>query len=244
MTEIKSNVIKGKMIAGSFLIFLGLFFILDNYNILNYNVSHYLFRWETFLIAIGVILIISKSNISTGFLLVLFGGSFIALETFDYRFTKFIFNYWPILVILFGFYILYKKSENKKIEDPDEIKDDQINSVKNDIPNLYKTIIFSDESINITNPKFSFCQCFLLFSSLKLFFNEEQSNKSILMNNSVFLSSLTIRVPKGWRVIDNTTNLLGETKDARENIDKNSENQVTVLLKGTNFFGSIIIKEI
>ena len=151
---------KGRAIIGSLLIILGLLFILDNYNVLDYDISYYVFRWESFLIFIGIVLVVSDSNSSTGVVLIAIAVFFLSMDSFNFAFSEFIYAYWPILVILFGFYILYQRSEDKKQEERDVLKIVAENTTDNDSTLLKRTTIFSDESISITADKFSLSNCF------------------------------------------------------------------------------------
>lgn len=235
---------KGRAIIGSLLIILGLLFILDNYNVLDYDISYYVFRWESFLIFIGIVLVVSDSNSSTGVVLIAIAVFFLSMDSFNFAFSEFIYAYWPILVILFGFYILYQRSEDKKQEEKDVLKIVAENTTDNDSTLLKRTTIFSDESISITSDKFSLSNCFLLFSSLKFFFNSKQTNKSILLNNTLILSELELIIPSNWKVIDKSVNILGELKDYRRNIEPSSEKNITVIIKGAIILGSIKIREL
>ncbi len=239
----KSSNTKGNLLVGSFLIILGLLFIIDNYDLLDYEISGLIFRWESFLIFIGIVLIVSKSNEKTGIVIATIGIFFLGMDLYDFKFKGFLYDYWPIIVILIGIYFIYKKSADKKeVEEETDSGKEFANENADQI--LNRTFIFTEESIHLNSPKFSLSDSFFLFSALKLFFRNDQTNKSILINNTLILSSNILYFPSDWRVIDSSVNILAEVKDQRKKPDKFSEAPVTIVLKGANILGSIKIKEL
>lgn len=85
--------------VGLALVILGGLFLLDNYNIIYFDVPYWIFRWQSILIIIGLLVLASSDNKSVGIVLIVIGGIGYAPEL------------WPLLLIGLGIYVLYKRRD-------------------------------------------------------------------------------------------------------------------------------------
>ncbi len=92
---------------GIILILIGFVFIAKIANIIPNGVIHYIFTWEMLLILIGVVLISSRENKSTGLILILIGTIFILPDIINIPFAIRRF-FWPILLISIGLIIVFR----------------------------------------------------------------------------------------------------------------------------------------
>ena len=83
-----------RVLVGILIVLAGGFLLLRNLDFLDFTIPSILFKWQSILIIIGLILIAGSSNRSTGYILVVIGG------------IGFYPEFWPIVLVLIGLYIL------------------------------------------------------------------------------------------------------------------------------------------
>ncbi|MFA8434879.1 MAG: LiaI-LiaF-like domain-containing protein [Marinifilaceae bacterium] len=86
---------------GILLIAAGGLLVLSNLNIWPYNLEHYLFRWESFVILIGLLLLIVRKQVVGGLFMMAVGGYFLLddLYFFPCDWQKW---FWPVLLLIGG----------------------------------------------------------------------------------------------------------------------------------------------
>jgi len=116
----------GKTIVGMLLILFGITLFLSNFNVIR-DVRGIVFSWQVILMVVGTLLFVNHKDSGTGLLLLLIGGVGL-IAKLNHTSMKFIFmEYWPVLIIIFGIHIIFKKSdiqfsENKNYFENDEPK--------------------------------------------------------------------------------------------------------------------------
>ncbi len=107
---------KRRLILGLVFIILGVIFLLDNLDIMEFSIPRYLLRWEMILIVIGVVNIISK-NYSAAFALIGVGAFFWVVDDYNVDFW----DLWPVVLIIIGVSFILKQGifslEKKKLMD-------------------------------------------------------------------------------------------------------------------------------
>lgn len=87
-------------IIGLALVIIGGLFLLDNFDVIYFDLPYWVFRWQTILIIIGLIILANSDNKTPGFVLIAVG----------------IFGWWPglwpLVLIGLGFYILYRRKDH------------------------------------------------------------------------------------------------------------------------------------
>lgn len=85
------------LILGLALVILGGLFLMDNFNVIYFDVPYWVFRWQSILIIIGLLLLANSENKTAGFVLIAIG----------------VFGWWPelwpLVLVGLGFYILYRR---------------------------------------------------------------------------------------------------------------------------------------
>jgi len=112
-----------RLLLGIFVVLAGLLLLAKNFGLLSYTLHHYFFRWEMILIGLGLVFIISRSNRSTGIILLFIGSAFYISDIAGLHF-----NFWqlflPALLILAGVLIIFRNkidgSWGKKVITDDE----------------------------------------------------------------------------------------------------------------------------
>ena len=96
-----------RAILGVIVLALGALLLLDNFNIIDFPIRHYILSWKTLLIVIGIAMLASGKKNTGGIVLIGLGLVFWLPAIFDYQFTiKQIF--WPSILIIVGFVLLSK----------------------------------------------------------------------------------------------------------------------------------------
>lgn len=88
------------LIIGLALVIIGGLFLLDNFDVIYFDLPYWVFRWQSILIIIGLILLANSKNNTAGYVLITIGiiGWYPEI--------------WPVILIIIGFYILYRRREH------------------------------------------------------------------------------------------------------------------------------------
>lgn len=109
-----------RLILGLAFIILGVIFLLDNLDIMEFSIPKYLWRWEMILIVIGVVNIVSRKY-STAFTLIGIGAFFWIID--DYRID--FWDLWPVVLIIIGISFILQQGvfspEKKKLMEKQKI---------------------------------------------------------------------------------------------------------------------------
>ena len=110
------------LIIGLALVILGGLFLLDNFDVIYFDVPSWVFKWQSILIIIGLILLVNSENKTAGSILIAIG--LFALYP----------KLWPLVLVVIGLYILYRRGTPKTIN-VDSSEADHSTSSENDYLN-------------------------------------------------------------------------------------------------------------
>jgi len=100
-----------RLLLGVIIVLTGLALLAKNFGFLNYELQHYIFRWEVILITLGLIFVVNRSDRTTGIVLLFIGGAFYLNDVWDLNI-----NFWqlflPALLILAGIMIIFRDRIN------------------------------------------------------------------------------------------------------------------------------------
>jgi predicted membrane protein len=96
-----------RLMIGIGIILAGIFFLANNFGILDYEIRRYIFRWEVILIVLGILFMAGHGNRSTGIIMLVIGSVFYVRDFFDLDFS-FWQIFWPGLLILAGLLIIFR----------------------------------------------------------------------------------------------------------------------------------------
>jgi len=102
-----------KQSFGAILIIIGSVFLIDNLDLIPFDLTHYLFKWQVILIIIGSVLLVSKPEKNTGIILLCIGIFFLLpdlhiFENIEMRI------WWPIVLIGVGVLLVATHQEYAK----------------------------------------------------------------------------------------------------------------------------------
>ncbi len=93
--------------VGLALVVLGGLFLLDNFYVIDFHLPYWIFKWQTILIIIGLLLLANSERNTAGYVLITIG----LIGWFP--------EFWPLLLVGIGAYLLYKRKD-KPVNDAGE----------------------------------------------------------------------------------------------------------------------------
>lgn len=229
-----------RSIAAILLIIAGGLLFLDTFDIVNFSVKNIIFNWKTILIIIGVIILFSSEQRTTGYILIGLGVVFWLPSLFDFDIRLYQ-VFWPLVLIGVGLVILTRRNVHGKMGlrrrsslnsdgtlDTDYIDDVSIfgGGVKRYSSQNLKggniTAIFGGSEIDVTQSKMSgdgtVVDVFTMFGGTKFI------------------------VPGSWQVKSEAVSLFGGFTDKRHIKPSEEVTEKVLLIKGLVLFGGVEIK--
>ncbi len=112
----------GRTIIGVILIVLGGLLFLRNFNFFVWHIN--IFSWPVILLAMGVIILAKNKHSGGGLTLVIIGILGLISKYSSLSFRHLISEYWPFLIIVFGIYLIFKRSSNSGLKTTEIIDQD------------------------------------------------------------------------------------------------------------------------
>jgi predicted membrane protein len=232
--------LNARTIIGIILVLIGISFLADNIFFLPFYFSHYIFSVPFLLVVIGLIMLLNSKDSHAGFALIFVGAALLIFRFYEVPFREIFRDYWPLILILFGVYILIKprrekhnkKNEafefsNKRTSDSNKnLEDDYINEVA----------VLSGVDRRIISKNFRGGKITTMFGGADLDFSEAKLAEG--RNVITFFGGTDIRVPKDWKIVLSITSIFGGFDDERRSSSSENIDEARVLeIKGVVFFG-------
>ncbi len=229
MTENKNQ---GRIFWGILLIALGVLFLLDQMDKLDFGdlVGRY---WPVIFILIGISILLSNNfkNAGSGVFFILFGTFFLLLRL--RIFERAVWHYlWPLAIIGVGLWILLRP-----VWHPDR---KAIGAMTADELNISQ--IFSGSVRKIESQSFKGGKADVVFGSAEIDLRAAglAGGRATLVLSAVF-GSIEVFVPRDWQVVLEGTPVLGSIETRKRAADVAPTQ--TLEIKGSAVFGSIEVKE-
>jgi len=222
-----------KMLAGILLILIGLFAISGNFFNLPFHFTHYIFSFPGLMMIIGLFILINHNDSFLGVLLVGIGGFWFLSRYSDFPVRHYLNEYWPILIILLGIYIILKRDSYKSFTK------DNVESNKYDMDFIDEVAILGGGRKNINSQNFKGGKVTTILGGSDIDLHESNLADG---NNSLeivaILGGVDIVVPRDWKVIVNVTTIFGGFDDKRIlNANQVYESNKVLIIRGTVIFG-------
>lgn len=240
--ETNSSNLDRRVVAGMLLIFAGGLLLLDQINILPFDVRHYLISWKTLLIGIGLITLSNRENRTTGIILIGLGVIFWLPEIFDYS-LRFRDIFWPAILIGIGLVILTRRGEHtpdqgkrtrvfsadsKPMENPDEIIDE--------------LAIFGGGNTKITSNNFRGGKITAIFGGSDIEMKSATPSKEgCYIDTFILFGGSKLIVPDDWQIKSEVVSIFGGFSDKRLSPQVNNPEKMLVV-KGIVLFGGVELK--
>jgi len=227
-----------RILVGGILILLGLFFLADNFNLIDIHLPNYFFSIPSLVILFGIVIMINSERLGFGFSVTLFGIIWLS--------TKFIPGvgfgdiFIPFIILMVGFRLLFKSSDKDFVnrlkfrKTPTEISEDRINDIaifggtnKQFVSNNFKggeiTAIFGGSEIDLTDCKLASGPQFI--------------------DVVCCFGGTTLIVPKEWNIrIDIVPIFGGFTHKGKKTVSSVPLDENILTIKGLAIFGGGEIK--
>jgi predicted membrane protein len=229
MSERKTQ---GRIFWGLLLIVLGVLFLLDRMNRLDFGdlIGTY---WPVIFIVLGVSILLSNNfkNVGSGVFFIIFGAFFLLIRLdFFNTVGRYI---WPLAIIGAGLWILLRpawRPDKKKI--PEMTADD-----------LSISQVLSGTSRKVESQNFKGGKADVVLGSAEVDLRAARlSGGQATLLLSVVLGSIELTVPREWQVVIEGSPVLGSIESHKKTIP-DAEKTGTLFIKGSAVLGSIEVKE-
>jgi predicted membrane protein len=223
---------KGKILGGIVLLIVGVFLFARQ---LDVELPYWLFRWEMFLIVLGVFMGAKDSFRKSGWIVPVIIGSFFLIDDLfvEVRLIKF---FWPSAILLAGAAMLvsaYKKKDWSKLH--------EINGTDNEFINA--TTIFGGVKKSIITKDFKGGEIFNVFGGTDIDLSQSDIDGVVQIEITQVFGGIKLILPAHWEVKSEITAILGGVEDKRKNLSAlNLAGGKVLILRGTNILGGIDIK--
>ena len=217
----QKNSFDPRILIGVLIVLAGGLLLLRNLDLLEFTIPAIIFKWQSILIIIGLILAVSSTNRSTGFILIIIGG--IGLYP----------SFWPLVLVLVGLYLLLGHFRPRKSIESEYNKEDF-----NDVS------IFGGGKKHYQSDNFKGGSITAIFggSEIDLLNCKLAEGEHVLEIFAIF-GGTSILAPGDWRIEINTVPIFGGFSDDRRR-DPNlvQRNDRVLKIKGLILFGGGEIK--
>ncbi|MBC8486450.1 MAG: hypothetical protein H8D45_10470 [Bacteroidetes bacterium] len=221
---------------GIIIIVAGLAILLHQLRLFSPNVDDIIISWQMLLIVIGVYNLFFTQSRVTGFILIAIGAFFLLPEIFDlpYNFRR---NFWPILLIVVGVFIIFRHGLGRRQPDFRQMEE-------NDAEFIDEFNIFSGSERKISIKNFKGGKITSIFGGSEIDLTDaELSSGTNVIELFYMFGGSSLTVPNDWTVINKVTSILGGFSDKRS-VSTSGQNdpKKTLILKGFVMFGGGEIK--
>jgi len=219
-----SNKSRGRLLVGILFIAFGALYILDNFDILNFNMPFRFFSWGGILITIGIVILLAAKNKIPGFVFIMLGVFFTYSQL------------WPLVLVFLGGYLIFgkfrskltgtdsdKTESNNKIDDMAVFGGGKKNYFINNFAGGRSTAIFGGSEIDLSS-------CNLV---------DGESHLEII----AIFGGATFVMPKDWNLEIDVISIFGGFADRRRKDPNLVPSPEKILkIKGVVIFGGGEIK--
>ncbi|MEE1885458.1 LiaF transmembrane domain-containing protein [Pedobacter flavus] len=230
--------------GGIILLVIGSLFLFKNLDVYLFD---WIFSWSTILLALGLI-IGFKSNFTgkTWLILTIIGGVFTVKNIItEFYYVESVFT--PIALILIGLVLLFKKDQNKFINnfggdlnDPNQTQD-TADIKSEDIVN--STNIFGGSNQKLFTKNLKGGEITAIFGGGDVDLTQTDFENDIVINVTAICGGFKLLVPPTWEVKNEVSAIFGGIDDKRSLIQNISDfPRKRLILKGTVLFGGLDIR--
>lgn len=225
----------GRVLAGVILLGVGVVLFARQ---LGVEMPYWLFRWEMFLIVLGIFIGAKHSFKRSGWIFPVLIGSFFLLDDLiiDIRLKDF---FWPTIILLAGAAMIISPFKRKHWEkkfnnmDSSDLSEDYIDT----------TSIFGGVKKNILTKNFKGGQVFNVFGGVEIDLTQSDIDGIVVLDITQVFGGTKLILPSHWEVKTEITAIIGGVDDKRKNLSAlNIAEGKTLILRGTSIFAGIDIK--
>ena len=227
-----------KAMAGLLLILIGLFAFSGDLFGLPYHFTHYIFSGPGIIMLIGFFILINHNDSFLGLTLVGVGGFLFLSRYSDIPVKHYFFEYWPILLIIFGVSLIFRRRPNRI----HNLENEEINRL--DIDYIDDTTILGSGRKTINSQNFRGGRTTVILGGIHIDLHDANlAEGTNTLDITALLGGIEIIVPRDWKIIVNVTPIFGGVDDKRVvNANQVYESNKILIISGTVIFGGCDIK--
>ena len=222
----EKKVFHGSSLIGLILIILGVLWVLNNLEILDFRLSVW---WPLILIIIGLIHLVSGGKLfNAGAWILIFLGGIFLLTANDYLDWDEIWRYWPVILIIIGVSIITRRHGRHipRSSDADDIDG---------------SVVFGSIEKKINSKHFKGGSVSVLFGGVEIDLRDSELDENgAVIDVSTLFGGTEIRIPAAWLLDIRSTTIFGGVENKTDNpVSKEGKRLV---IKSSTIFGGIEIK--
>ncbi len=217
-----------RVFLGVLFVAIGALLILENLDLLSYDLSHILISWPMLLIVIGIFNLNRKAG-SAGFILIGIGTFFLLPRIFDVP-DHFFRNFWPAILVVIGIIFILQWKRKPGLAPFSSTTDNR------DI--LDETAIFGGRNMSLVSEQFKGGKITSIFGGSKINLLYCKPVDGCVIDVATIFGGTKIIVPENWNVKTEVVSIFGGFEDKRGNsvISRVDQSKV-VVIKGVAIFG-------
>ncbi len=230
-------------IIGALLILVGGILLLENLQIVNFNLPPYIFSWQMILIIIGFVIIINSNDKTGGFIIMGIGIFFLLPKIFNYAFT--VWQLWPLIIILIGIGMIINR--RKFVKNFVHLKFEDETGAKSNLDDglLNEVAVFGGGNKTIVTDSFKGGEITAVFGGMEIdLLDSKLADGDNVLEITAIFGGASLIIPRDWRVDIKAVPIFGGFSDARRKtatVVDFSEGK-RLIIKGTFIFGGGEIK--
>ncbi len=229
----------GSDIIGIILILLGVTFTIDNIFYIDIDITDLIFSLPTILFFIGLSSLKQRDRKTKPYLFFGLAGAGWILILAGYSPLDLLIDNWPVLIIIAGALIIlsYNKNQRRSEKNLSDLKSGRFEK-------LDEFIFWRGLKRNFQGIKFAGGDITVLMGGAHLDFRSaELSGEKIVLNATVIMGGIELRIPSDWNIIFTGITLFGGTDDERlRRPGFGIDWKKSVEIKGLVLFGGLGIK--
>ena len=234
--------VSGRLIGGLIVLVIGVLFLLDSLEILDFDVVWDVFGW---IVSIGMIVFGLGILIAQRFqrvflpLALILAGAFILLGNLGYD----AYQYWPVILIIVGVGLLFGHRKRRRTTDDqpkDEVTAMTRTTVEDDV-NISCTLGEANERVE--SQDFRGGKANITMANVGLDLRDAiVVNRPANLDVNVTMGGLVVRVPSDWVVSMENVVTMGEAEDTRSRVSSDS-GEPHLVISGKLTMGSLKIDD-
>lgn len=232
----KVNPNSGQHVLGVLIIIVGGLFLLNNFDLIPWEVERFIFSWKSLLIGIGVLMLLLGGDKVTALVLIGIGAVFMIPMIFSGIVLSFRY-FWPVFIIGAGLIILFKSKSHTRSQ--------TFNSKSAHSSDFFEAVsIFGGSLQNISSPNLKGGKVVAIFGGSDVILkNCQLDGDQAIVEVFVTFGGAKIIVPEDWDVKIEATAMFGAFEDKRHSFPSQFDgNRKTLIIKGAVIFGGGEIK--
>ncbi len=230
--------LQGRSVLGIVLVLIGIVMIARSLNIFSVEFADDLFSWPMILVVLGIIFLSSKSNNTTGWILLVIGAIFLLprITGLPYTFRE---VFWPVVFIGIGLLILFKSLGSFRRRGTPETSGSSMDFID-------EVAILGGNERKINSKSFKGGQITSILGGSQIYLLDARlaPGENVIELFTLFGGS-TLIVPNHWHVKVEVTSIFGGFSDKRSLVEsREKEDEGLLIIKGIALFGGGELKNI